>query len=45
MTNKLDLLGTWVESVGMIERFLEPIIENPERYSEWQPNKFRWQEQ
>jgi predicted nucleotidyltransferase component of viral defense system len=43
-TNKLDLLGTWIDSVEMTERFLEPILEHPERYSQWQPDKFRWQE-
>lgn len=30
----------WVD----IEGFLEPILENPKRYSKWQPTEFRWQE-
>jgi predicted nucleotidyltransferase component of viral defense system len=46
-TNKLDLVGTWPESIGMIEQFLEPLIsaktnEAVSRFT-WIQEKGKWE--
>jgi predicted nucleotidyltransferase component of viral defense system len=42
-TNRLDPIGSFRDAIGLIERFLEPILADPKPYSRWQPDLFRWQ--
>ena len=42
-TNKLTPVGSFRDAIGLIERFLEPILVDPKPYSRWQPDQFRWQ--
>ncbi len=42
-TNKLTPVGPFRDAIGLIERFLEPILVDPKPYSRWQPDQFKWQ--
>jgi hypothetical protein len=41
-TNKLTPIGSFRDAIGLIERFLEPILVDPKPYSRWLPDQFRW---
>lgn len=42
-TYRLTPVGSFRDAIGLIERFLEPILVDPKPYSGWQPDVFRWQ--
>lgn len=43
-TNKLSKVGSIADIVEMLKAFLEPILVDHEQYSQWQPDRFCWQE-
>jgi predicted nucleotidyltransferase component of viral defense system len=42
-TNKLTPVGSFRDAIELIERFLEPIMIDPNPYSRWQPDQLQWQ--